>query len=329
MRNSSSTRLQRSIALIAIACLALIGCSPSESSPAATGEGALEATELTIGVLPIVDVAPVFIAIDRGLFANEGLTITTETMEGGAAAIPALVGGDLDIAFGAWPSFLLANEQGIELRAIADGDAARAGFTELLALPDSGLEGDPAGLAGRRVAVNTLGSLGEMAVRSVLRAAGEDPNDVELVQIPFPEMTATLERGDVDAIWASEPIASVAKSDLGAVIVADSFTGDLDGFPVAGYQATSQFAADHPNTIAAFRRAMTAASELAAADRDLVTGLAPEFTSLTPDLAAEIALPAYSSQLAASSLERVYDYLVDFGLAEGGLDVPSLVLAPD
>jgi NitT/TauT family transport system substrate-binding protein len=329
MRRSPVARLCRPAALTVVACLTLLGCSPSGSSPAGTGNDALEATELTIGVLPIVDVAPVFIAIEEGLFAAEGLTVTTETMEGGAAAIPALVGGDLDIAFGAWPSFLLANEQGIELRAIADGDAARAGFTELLALPESGLEGDPAGLAGRRVAVNTLGSLGEMAVRSVLRAAGADPSDVDLVQIPFPDMPATLERGDVDAIWASEPIASVAKSDLDAVIVADSFTGELDGFPVAGYQATADFAADHPNTIAAFRRALTEASDLAAEDRELVTRLAPDFTSLTPDLAAEIALPAYSSELEVASLERVYDYLVDFGLAEGGLDVGSLVLAPD
>jgi NitT/TauT family transport system substrate-binding protein len=275
-----------------------------------------------------VDVAPVFIAIEQGIFAAEGLEVSTEVMQGGAAAVPALVAGDLDIAFGAWPSFLLANEQGIGLRAVADGDAARPGFTELLTLPASGLEGNPAGMAGRTVAVNTLNSLGEMAVRSVVRDAGADPAQVQLVEIPFPDMPAALERGDVDAIWASEPIATLAKSEVGAVLVADSFSGELDGFPVAGYQATSEFATAQPDAVAAFQRAIAEASRLAADDPALVTALAPEFTSLTAELAGEITLPAYSAELDVASLERVYDYLVDFGIAEGGLDVASLVVAP-
>jgi NitT/TauT family transport system substrate-binding protein len=311
---------------MAVAAVATLGaCAPAPGSPAQTSG---ELTELTIGVLPIVDVAPVYIAIEHGLFADEGLEVSTEVMQGGAAAVPALVAGDLDIAFGAWPSFLLANEQGIALRAVADGDAARPGFTELLTLPGSGLEGNPAGLAGRTVAVNTLNSLGEMAVRSVVRNAGADPAEVQLIEVPFPEMPAALERGDVDAIWASEPIATLAKSDAGAVLVADSFSGDLDGFPVAGYQATTEFATAEPDIIARFQRAIAEASRRAVDDPALVTELAPEFTSLTPELASEITLPAYSAELEVASLERVYDYLVDFGIADGGLDVDSLVATP-
>ena len=76
--------------------------------------------------------------------------------------------GDLDIAFGAWPSLLLANQQGIELRAIANGVAADEGFTQFLAMPDSGLEGNGAGLEGKTIAVNTLNNLGELAVRSAI-----------------------------------------------------------------------------------------------------------------------------------------------------------------
>ncbi len=87
----------------------------------AAQDGAPEKSDLTVGTLPIVDVAAVHIAIDQGLFEEEGLNVTTEVMQGGAAAIPALVAGDLDIAFGAWPSFLNANQQGLELRAIGDG----------------------------------------------------------------------------------------------------------------------------------------------------------------------------------------------------------------
>jgi NitT/TauT family transport system substrate-binding protein len=317
------THLPRS--LIAAGLMLVIGaCSPT-AAPSQVG-GGLERTELRVGTLPIADVAPVHIAISEGLFAAEGLTVITEITQGGAAAIPALVSGDLDIAYGAWPSFLLANNQGIELRAVADGVAAAPGFTEFLALPASGLEGDPAGMAGKTIAVNTLNNIGELAVRTTLTNAGVNPDDVQLVEIPFPDMAATLERGDVDVIWASEPVATVAKSSVGAIVVADSFVGDMEGFPVAGYQATADFAAEHPRTIAAFQRAMASAAEMARSDSEMVKSLLPGFTSLTPELAADIALPEYRGALDASVLRRVQDTLLAFGILDSELDIESLVL---
>ena len=57
-----------------------------------------------------------FLALGRHIVSQSGSGI--EVTQGGAAAIPALVGGDLDIAYGAWPSFLIANAQGLELRAV-------------------------------------------------------------------------------------------------------------------------------------------------------------------------------------------------------------------
>ena len=237
--------IRRSLALAV--SLALVGCSsPSPSPSPSADQGAPEQAEITVGTLPIVDVAPIHIAIDEGLFAAEGLTVTVEVTQGGAAAMPALVGGDLDIAYGAWPSFLIANAQGLELRAVADGTAARPGFTELLAMPGSELEGNPAGLAGTRIAVNTLGNLGELAVRSALVEAGLEPDAAELVEIPFPDMGAALERGDVDVIWASEPVATLARETLGAVLVIDSYVGTMEGFPVAGYQASAEFVEANP-----------------------------------------------------------------------------------
>ena len=240
--------------------------SAEASAPASAA--APEKAALTVGILPIVDVATVQTAISQGLFEAEGLTVKTEVMQGGAAAIPALVGGDLDVAFGAWPSFLAANQQGIPLRAIADGVAAKPGFTQILAMPGSSLEGNPAGLAGKKVAVNTLNNLGELAVRSTLKEAGGDPASVQLVEIPFPDMGAALEKGDVDAIWAVEPGVTNAKKNLKAVVVADSYVGPLDAFPVAGYQVTEAFAKANPNTVAAFQRAIIAA---AAATQDDAT----------------------------------------------------------
>ena len=316
-------------ALVAILGLAIVslaaGCAGPGTAGPASGGGP-ERTHITVGTLPIIDVAPIHLAIEEGYFADEGLQVTVEVTQGGAAAIPALVAGDLDIAYGAWPSFLIANAEGLELRAVADGTRARPGFTELLAMPDSGLEGDPAGMAGTRIAVNTLGNIGEVAVRAALVRAGLSADSAELVEIPFPDMTVALDRGDVQVIWASEPVATLARDTLGAVLVTDSYVDELEGFPVAGYQATADFVESNPRTVAAFVRALALAVERIARDETIVAELAPSFTNLEPALAERVAMPEFRAELEVADLERVQDQLLEHGLLREPMDVETLIL---
>jgi len=306
---------------------------PTDSAPtaaadetdAATG-GEPELAEITVGVLPIVDVAPVYLAIEQGLFEDEGLTVTPEVMQGGAAAIPALQGGDLDIAFGAWPSFLIANQQGIELRGVADGVAAVEGFTQFLALPDSGLEGNPAGMAGMTIALNTLGNLGELALRDTLADAGVDYSEVTPVELPFPEMGAALDGGSVDVIWSVEPGVTGNTSNLGAVTVVDSYVDDMEGFPVAGYFVTADFAEENPNTVAAFTRAVQAAADMLNGDPDLRVETAQTYTELPSELLQNVTFPEFRGEIDVSQLERVYDKMLEHEMIDEGLDIGSLVL---
>lgn len=297
----------------------------ASAAPSSAG-GAPEITDLTVGVLPIVDVAPVYLAINEGLFQAQGLSVTPEIMQGGAAAIPALEAGDLDIAFGAWPSFLLANQSGIDLRAASDGVAAAPGFTEYLAMPDSGLEGNPEGLSGKTIALNTLGNLGELSTRIMLENAGLAWEDITAIEMPFPDMGAALDQGNVDVIWAVEPGVTGNKSNLGAVTVIDSYTGDMEGFPVAGYFVTGEFAEANPNTVAAFVRALELAVDMIADDEQVVVDTVLTYTELPPELVEQLSFPEFRAELDASVLQRVYDTMIEYGMAEEGLDVGGLIL---
>jgi NitT/TauT family transport system substrate-binding protein len=315
---------------------ATAGASPvgtAAQTPVATGETdgqtpggpAPEIPTIRLGVLPLADVAPVHIAIADGIFENEGLTVEPTIVQGGAAAIPALVSGDLDITFGNYVSFFLAVSQAIDLRLIAEQDRATPGFSSIMTLPDSGIA-DAAGLEGRQLAVNTLRNVAEITSRAQIADAAGDPNAVEYVELPFPDMVAALERGDVDAIFGVEPFVTLARQQLDAVEVANPYGGRLEGFPVAGFQAATQFTEQNPNTIAAFQRAMVRASQLAADDPDRVVQILPEYTELTPELAATLTQPEYVSEIDVSQLQRVVDLMVEFELLEEAPDVASLVI---
>src|ERR1019366_1455892 len=80
-----------------------------------------ELSPMRCGVVPISGVAPYYAAIKQGYFAAEGLAMTTEIIRGGAAAIPALVGGSLDIVYSNGTSIVQAIAKGIDLRMVVLG----------------------------------------------------------------------------------------------------------------------------------------------------------------------------------------------------------------
>ena len=306
---------------------ATAGTSPdgSEAAPIASPAGPPEMATIQLGLLPLADVAPVYIGIEEGYFEDEGLTIEIVPVQGGAAAIPALVNGELDITFGNYVSFFLASNSGIDLRIIADQNHATPGFSSIMTLPDSGISA-PADLVGKKLSVNTLSNVAEITSRAQIKDAGADPDAVEYTEIPFPDMIAALEQGSVDAIFAVEPFATLAKQQLQAVEVVNPYGGRLEGFPVAGFQATAEFAEQNPNTIGAFQRAMVKASALAADTPDSVVAILPTYTTLTPELAATIAQPLYVSEIDLASLQTVVDLMVEFGVLDAAPDLNSLVI---
>ncbi len=288
-------------------------------------DGAPETTELTLGLIPIADVAPVFIAIERGLFEAEGLTVTTEFAAGGAAAIPALQAGDIDFAFGGYPSTYKAIEAGIPL--VITQEAVRGAdlFGGFYALPDSGIEG-PADLAGKTIAVNTLNNIVQMTVQIHLQEAGLSLDDVTLVEIPFPEQVGALELGNVDVISVVEPFGTIARTSLDATLVVDMFSGTLDGFPVAGWQVTAEFAEANPNTIAAFNRVLVEATDIAVNEEGALAAIVPTYTSASEELAATLNYPNMVSGLDVGALQAVPDLMLEQGLLSDAMSSADHVI---
>jgi NitT/TauT family transport system substrate-binding protein len=78
--------------VLAVLAVLLAGCGGEESSSPA-------ATEVRLAVLPVADVAPVYLGIDRGFFKAEGLRVEAEILQNGAEVTAAVVSGDLNIGF--------------------------------------------------------------------------------------------------------------------------------------------------------------------------------------------------------------------------------------
>ena len=78
-----------------IAALIAVGCGGDDGGVEESEGGR---SEITVGVIPIADVAPAYLGVDNGFFRDEGLNVNLQPIEGGAAVIPAVAKGDVQFA---------------------------------------------------------------------------------------------------------------------------------------------------------------------------------------------------------------------------------------
>lgn len=264
----------------------------------------------------------------RGLFKEEGLNVTLQTLAGGAEAIPKLKGGALDVSFGNYVSFISATaKKVVDLRIVADGFQS-APKTHVIMVPKGSAIKSPADLKDKKIAVNTKRNISTLLVRVAGKAHNvELDEDDNFVEVPFPGMEAALAGGQVDAALVVEPFGTFIGQKIGATMIWDTSQGPTADFPIAGYASTAAFAKDNPKTVAAFQRALAKAQALAA-DRNSVVAIIPEYTKIDPSAAASLAIGFFPTTLEATRLQRVADSMQEYGLLTQPLDVKSIVVAP-
>lgn len=316
--------------LLTAGCGLFGGDSESESSPEPAGNasGKLEKTTINVGVMPTIDCAGAQLALLNKAFEEEGLTVKAETLQSGAFGIPKLKNGELDISFGNWVSFIKAQEsKSDDLRFVSESylSTPNSNFA-VLAGPNSGITGAK-DLVGKRIAVNALGNINELLIRAVLDANDVNFEDVELVEMKFPEMLPTLQNGGVDAISVIDPFLSQAQMTFGAKIVFDmTGQGNTEDFPLSGFATSAKFAEENPNTIAAFQRGLAKGQQLAA-DRKNVQDALLKYARMDPETAAIVRFGTFPPTIDAKRIQRVSDLLSTYGMLGSKLDVTPLVIA--
>jgi ABC-type nitrate/sulfonate/bicarbonate transport system substrate-binding protein len=329
--------LTLALAATLAACSGSDGGSTAEAGPTGTDAaettesaaetgGAPEVTELTVGVVPVIDHAAVYIANQEGFFEEEGLTVTPQVMQGGAAALPAMVSGDLAAAFATYPSFFLAESKGLGVTIVAEGIRATEETGGVFVSGDSDIT-EPADLEGATIAVNTLNNTGDVTIKAVLEENGVDPASVSFLELAFPEMAPALERGDVDAAWLVEPFRTGVAAAGGRMALA-SYGGVAEGIPVSGLAMMDDFVAENPNTAAAFARAIEKANAFIADNPDAAREIVTTYSQTTAEVAAKLELPLWrAGGVDAEEIDRWNELMLSTGALTGAVDITDLVPA--
>jgi len=319
--------ITKRIGAIALAgTFALAACSDDEALPQ-TDDGL---TQLSVYHITTVDSTPLYLGVEEGFFEDEGLDVEVRIAESGSAIIPSVINGESPIGYANVVSDLAAIDQGLDIQFVSNccgvAGVDEPSTSRVFVLDDSEITG-PEGLAGATIAVNSTKNLGDVTIPAALEAQGIDTSEIEYVPMNFSDMSAALERGDVDAIWMVEPFQAIAY-DNGYRPVLANFA---EGFPnsTLGYYITSrEFAEENPDVVAAFQRAMDRSNEYASENHDKLRELAVSKIGLAEDIASKIEFATFKPGLDTESVETYGKAAVDYGIISEEPDYSSLFVTP-
>jgi len=295
--------MKRLSLLIVLAALLLGACAPAAPEP----------MTLRLGLLPILETLPLYVAQSQGYFAAEGLQVEFIPAASAAERDQLMQAGQIDGLINDLVSTVLYNRDGVRVVIVR---FARTATSEdpayrILASGDSGftraqdLAGVPIGLS--------QGTVIEYVTDRLLQAEGLAPEEIQTVAVPkIADRMALLESGELQAATLPDPLSSLALQ-AGARLILDDTAHPEYGTSVLAF---SKAVVDQsPRAIAAFLRAVEKATVEVNADPSRWASLLSDNKLVPAPLMGSYELPAFP--LASVPTEAQYADALAWAMEKG------------
>ena len=254
--------MNKAITIILLGLVLLLpACIPQATASDATpAQVPSEVETLKIAVLPIIDMLPMYVAEQEGLFAKYGVGVEFIPVASAPERDQLISAGGADGAVNETLAVMLFNREDIQMQVVryALRPTQGNGHFFILASAQSGISSID-DLKDVEIGVSQ-GTIIEYATERLLQAEGLAPGDIKTVAVPkIPDRMALLASGELKAGVMPDPLAALAVSQGGVIITDDS------NFPQYGFSVIS-FRKDvidaNPQAIQGFLAAIEEATDL-------------------------------------------------------------------
>jgi NitT/TauT family transport system substrate-binding protein len=299
----------------------LIGAHPAQAA---------DPIKLKVGTQSLIDTAPFEAAKAQGYFLAEGLDVEATSMVGGAATLPALAAGQIQIAASNMVSILLSAEQGFEFKIIAAGDTTADAPPDLAGMvtkPNLVLTSG-SDLEGKRLAVNTRKDGIWLYARQWVMKTGGNPDRVTYVEVPFPQMIDAVQQGRVDAAFVVEPFLSAGVKSDTVHVVAWPYSAVLSHAPIMEWVAAKAVIEANPDLIDRFSRAYNKGADWMTRNKGSAewVQLISSYTHIASDLVQHVSPPLFPTTVDPAQIAKVAAIMRKEGLLkDAGVNTDDLL----
>jgi NitT/TauT family transport system substrate-binding protein len=171
---------------------------------------------VNVGVFRSISDAGIYIAADKGYFAEQGLKVLIQNVDSSSTVTTGLASGDLDVSGGS-PAASIYNavRQGVPIVIVADKGCLLVGYGYLAFMVRTGLADKVKTAADLRELTLAAtgyfaGASNEVTIQHLLQPEGVEARELKIVSMSFPDILAALGTGAVDVGTLIEPLVTVA-----------------------------------------------------------------------------------------------------------------------
>jgi len=284
-------RISGSLTLVTLLSLLLAACGGS-------GNTASGPQKLTVGYIPVMIDAPLYVGIERGYFKDAGLDLTLQPLAGGTDVITQTATGNFDVALGGLGVATynaIAKNAGIKVVAPLHSEAPPVTTPLVVSKKayDAGQYHSVADLKGKKVSINAAGSATEYWLSRSLATGGLTLKDVDVQYIQFSDVPAALENGALAAAMLGEPVYTQARDKGQVQVLSDNF---INNFYATIVLYNTKFATDRKGAAQGFMDGyLRACRDLQgnAFKTDAIAGIIEKYTHVPADTVKRSNAPFY------------------------------------
>ena len=328
MRGSDTfRRLLTALACAALATSGVAACGDDDEDGGGQQPAADRPVKLRIGETVGVPFAFLKFGVDKGFYEEVGLDVEPVGIQGAAPIVTGIVSGDYEMGGSDTGTFTQALARDLPLTMITPGTSVseqpKQDFSALMVSPESGID-DPEDLRGKTVAANVLGNITEGSLNGALMQLGVDFKAVQYTEVPFPEMVAAVQKGQVDGAFIIEPFRTIGEA-AGLETLFGPFSTFEPGLQIGSIITTERYAEQNPEVISRFQEAHARTARYIAENEAEFRGALPEISEIKAPLARQVNLPVWQEKVDPDSVERVAEAMEQQGLVDEAPDVRAAI----
>ena len=277
--------------------------------------------------------APMYVAIEEGYFAEEGLDVELVTGYGADKTMTALLSGEADIGFMGAEATIYSYAEGMEDSAVNFAQLTqRAGNFLVAREPIEDFSWDM--LKGKDVLGGRAGGMPEMVFEYILSKNNIDKSEVNIDQsIDFGSTAAAFSGGQGEFTVEFEPHATSLELKGDGYVVAS--LGEASGYvPYTSFSARKSYIEKNPEVIQAFTNALQKGMDYCAehTPEEIAKVISPQFAE-TDTETLEIIVERYAAQdtwktdpaFEKEAFDLLQNILMDAGELDKALPYEELV----
>jgi len=261
---------------------------------------------LRIGATANDSFAEAYYAQDLGTFARAGIDADITTFANGAQVSTGVAAGALDVGISSVITLANATLRGLPFVYIAGGGMYTASAPTIVLCVTKGSSLAVArDLEGKTVSVSGIKDITHLAVVTYLLKGGVDPAKVNIIEMPFSQVSAALKRGTIAAGIISEP--SLAASIDDVRVLAKPFELIGKRLMIGGWFATSDWQKKNPAAVRAFTAAIYETARWANANRDKSAAILQKYTKIDDATVRRMVRVTYAESLEPDMIDPTLD----------------------